>query len=100
MTRERVLEILQAVAGGASTPQDALHQLAWLPIEAVRDGNNAPEYARLDHHRELRVGYPEVVFCTGKTLDQVITICERLAVRDQGFLATRAEENVRAALRA
>jgi pyridinium-3,5-biscarboxylic acid mononucleotide synthase len=100
MTRERVLEILHAVAGGAATPQDALHELAWLPIETVRAGADTPEYARLDHHRELRVGYPEVVFCAGKKLDQVMAICERLVVRDQGFLATRADDDVRAALRA
>jgi NCAIR mutase (PurE)-related protein len=99
MTRERVLEILRAVAGGEATPQAALNQLAWLPIEPVRDGVGEFEFARLDHHRELRVGYPEVVFCAGKTLDQVIAICDQLATRDHGFLATRAESDVRAALR-
>ena len=49
-------------------------------------------YAKLDNHRELRVGYPEVIYCPGKTIDQVLRIMR--AMRDKGskILATRAEE--------
>jgi NCAIR mutase (PurE)-related protein len=50
-----------------------------------------PPFARLDHHRALRQGVPEVVFCPGKTPAEVVAICERLAARGNGFLATRAD---------
>lgn len=98
MTSERVLQILQEVAAGAATPQAALSRLAWLPLEGVRAADSEPEYARLDHHRALRTGYPEVVFGTGKTVAQMVGICERLAQRDQMFLATRVETDARSAL--
>jgi NCAIR mutase (PurE)-related protein len=98
VTSERVLQILQEVAAGAATPQAALTQLTWLPVEGVRAGSAEPEYARLDHHRALRLGYPEVVFGLGKTTAQLVAICERLAERDQMFLATRVDAEARRAL--
>lgn len=89
MTADRVLEVLRAVATGEATPSAALERLAWLPMEAVGDDGSA--YAHVDHHRSLRLGFPEVVFCQNKTVDQVVEICRRLAARDGGFLATRAD---------
>ena len=100
MTAEQVLELLQAVAGGRATPESALDRLAWLPVESLTQDGDPSEFARLDHHRELRVGHPEVVYCAGKTVAQVVSICERLAQRDQAFLATRADADVRSALAA
>jgi NCAIR mutase (PurE)-related protein len=47
-------------------------------------------YARLDHHRELRTGFPEVVFCQGKTVEQVAEIFVRLAAKSKTVLGTRA----------
>ena len=96
MTSDQVLRILQEVARGAASPQSALSQLAWLPMEALSDSNGA--YARLDHHRALRSGHPEVVFGAGKTTPQMIAICERLAARDGGFFATRVEADAQQAL--
>jgi NCAIR mutase (PurE)-related protein len=98
MTTDRVLEILQEVAAGAASPQAALKQLAWLPVEGVRAHDEHPEFARLDHHRALRVGHPEVVFGSGKTTSQIVSICERLAERDQAFLATRVDAEGQQAL--
>jgi len=92
MTADRVLELLQSVAAGQATPAEALERLAWLPVEPVSGTEPEPVFARLDHHRAIRVGFPEVVYCPGKTPDQVIGICERLCERDGGFLATRATE--------
>src|SRR5690606_18556166 len=54
--------------------------------------------ARLDHHRAVRAGVPEVVFCPGKSPAQVVEICRRFADRSGGFLATRADETIRDAL--
>lgn len=101
MTRERVMELLEAVAAGRITAGDALRQLAWLPVEELRAGGDGePPFARLDHHRTLRTGHPEVVYCPGKTVSQIVEICSRLAEQDTGFLATRADREVREALAA
>lgn len=89
MSPERLLQLLHAVAAGESTPAAALERLAWLPLEEVGDG--AAPYARLDHHRTLRLGFPEAVFCQGKTASQAVEICTRLSQRGNGFLATRAD---------
>jgi pyridinium-3,5-biscarboxylic acid mononucleotide synthase len=92
-----MLELLHAVAAGESTPADALQRLSRLATEEVGAEDGAP-YARLDHHRELRVGFPEVVFCQGKTPAQSVEICRALAGRTGGFLATRASDTVLDAL--
>ena len=98
MTPERILELLNAVAKGQATPATALEQLAWLPTEGV--GNGDMVVARLDHHRALRLGFPEVVFCEGKSGEQVCAICARLAATGSGFLATRTDAEKRTALAA
>ena len=99
MLPDQVLRILESVAAGSSTPDDALQQLAWAPTEDVSNGNEQI-VARVDHHRALRLGFPEVVFCEGKTTEQVVAICSRIAAATGGFLATRADEAKRDALRA
>ncbi len=98
MSPERILELLNAVAKGHATPAAALEQLAWLPTESV--GNGDMVVARVDHHRALRLGFPEVVLCEGKGTDQVCAICARLAATGNGFLATRTDAEKRAALAA
>jgi len=97
VTPDRVLELLQQVADGTARPEAALERLAWLPIEAVGAEGDAA-FARLDHHRALRVGHPEVVFGAGKTVNQTVAICERLAARDGTFLVTRASDEALEAL--
>jgi len=51
-------------------------------------------FARVDHHRQLRRGFPEVIFCPGKTTEQIIRIFESLAERGNNVLATRATPEV------
>lgn len=92
MTPEQLSHLLEAVAGGALDPAQALERLRHFPTEHL-------EFAQLDHHRALRQGQPEVVFCAGKTAAQVATICERLAEASGGFLGTRATEEQAAVLR-
>jgi pyridinium-3,5-biscarboxylic acid mononucleotide synthase len=94
---ERVRQLLEAVANGQSTPAAALELLSWLPTEEV-SGDNGTPFARLDHHRHLRLGFPEVVFAQGKTAAQTVEICHRLARQDGSFLVTRASAETRAAL--
>ncbi|HUF51688.1 MAG TPA: nickel pincer cofactor biosynthesis protein LarB [Longimicrobiales bacterium] len=89
MSETRLLELLHAVAAGSATPAAALERLSWLPIEEVT--HDALSFARLDHHRALRLGFAEVVFCQGKTADQTVDICARLHARESGFFATRAD---------
>jgi hypothetical protein len=84
--------ILADVAAGRLAPDAALDRLRRLPFEDLT-------FARIDHHRALRQGQPEVVFCEGKTPEQVVAICERLAAMSGGFLGTRCGEAHAAAVR-
>ena len=80
MTGEQIEALLAEVAAGRMTPRAALERLRHLPFEDI-------EFARIDHHRALRQGQPEVVFCQGKTPEQVVAICERLEAASGSFLA-------------
>ena len=84
--------LLAEVAAGRLAPAAALERLRHFPTETL-------PFARLDHHRTLRQGHPEVVFCEGKTLEQVLGICERLAAASGSFLGTRATAEQATALR-
>ena len=75
--------LLAHVADGQETIDSALVSLRALPFEELG-------FAVLDHHRALRAGFPEVVFCAGKTSDQVAQIVAHLAARSPQVLGTRA----------
>ena len=92
MIRERVRDLLGKVADGTLPVADALERLSHAPVEEL-------DFATIDHNRALRQGFPEVIYCPGKTVGQIVTIAERIAERRDGFLATRAEAEVRDALR-
>ena len=96
MRRDQLLDLLRQVSEGRLTPAAAVERLAWLPVELVAAAGET--VARVDHHRELRQGHPEVVFAEGKTAVQVVEICRRLAARGSGFLVTRADEARRTAV--
>ncbi|MCX5761160.1 MAG: nickel pincer cofactor biosynthesis protein LarB [Gemmatimonadetes bacterium] len=91
MMRDRVRALLADVAAGRRTVDEALTALDIAPLEDL-------QFAQIDHHRALRQGYPEVVFGEGKTVEQTVLICERLAAHGDGFLVTRASDDMRAAL--
>jgi NCAIR mutase (PurE)-related protein len=76
--------LLEQVQSGDASIEEALNWLRDLPFEDLG-------FARVDHHRALRRGVPETVFCQGKTPQQVATIVERLAARHLTVLATRAD---------
>jgi NCAIR mutase (PurE)-related protein len=89
--RERVRDLLGRVADGTLPVADALERLSRAPVEEL-------DFATIDHNRALRQGFPEVIYCPGKTTPQIVAIAERIAERGDGFLATRADDTVRAAL--
>jgi NCAIR mutase (PurE)-related protein len=88
---EQIDALLADVAAGRLAPASALERLRRLPFEDL-------DFARIDHHRALRQGQPEVVFCEGKTLEQVVAICERLEAATGAFLGTRADAAMAEAL--
>ncbi len=94
MNREQLRALLDDVAAGRTNAASALERMSWSPVEAVGTG----AYARLDHHRALRNGVPEVVFGEGKTTGQIVEICGRMAERGS-FLATRLSSEAQDALR-
>ena len=68
-----------------------MHVLRHLPYEDLG-------FAQIDHHRGLRQGFPEVVFCQGKTVEQVCQIVQRIRATGSDVLATRASPEVAAAI--
>ena len=87
MNRSDLTKLLQSVRAGKIDIETALVRLKHLPFEDVA-------YAHIDHHRHLRHGMPEVIYCEGKTLDQVVGIAKRLLTAGSDILATRASEPV------
>lgn len=83
MERSRIEALLNDVREGRTEVGDAMERLRDLPFEDLG-------FAKLDHHRPLRTGMPEVVFASGKTDAQVATIFERMAHAGGNVLATRA----------
>ncbi len=82
MSPEQVRELLLRVRRGAVSLEEAEEALVRLPFDDLG-------FARVDHHRELRQGMPEVVFGQGKTPEQIKAIGESVAARGQPLLITR-----------
>jgi hypothetical protein len=80
-------ELLENVQEGEMDIENALTQLRGFPYEDLG-------FARLDSHRSLRKGFPEVIFCPGKTPEQVVQIVERIRAREGRVLAARANSEV------
>jgi NCAIR mutase (PurE)-related protein len=83
MDTKKLRSILAEVQTGGKSIEDAVEELKRLPYEDLG-------FAKIDHHRALRNGYPEVIFCQGKTITQVITIMKSLVRNNPIVLATRA----------
>ncbi|WML36561.1 nickel pincer cofactor biosynthesis protein LarB [Clostridium sp. OS1-26] len=78
-------ELLENVKNGSLTIDKALEDLKDLPFKDLG-------YAKVDNHRELRVGYPEVIYCEGKNPEQIRGIVEIMLARGSDILGTRASE--------
>ena len=87
MEQKLLKELLDAVAAGAVTPDAALERLRNLPFEDLG-------FAKVDHHRALRKGYPETIFAQGKTPAQVAAIVTRMREHNSNVLATRCAPDV------
>lgn len=82
--KTRLQEILEKVHKGEMTPEDALSSLKDYPYQDLA-------FAKIDHHRELRRGFPEVVFGLGKTEKQIEEICHNIIKNGSNLLVTRVE---------
>src|SRR5512147_1303701 len=80
-------ELLEAVRDGRVSPEHAVDRLATLPYEDLG-------FAKVDHHRALRRGFPETVFGAGKTAEQIVAIVERILAKGQRVLVTRTTAEV------
>lgn len=87
MNEQELAELLEAFRIGKVSGAQTIEKIKNLPYEEM-------DFAKIDHHRSLRQGFPEVVFCQGKTIEQTVAIIEHLAVRGVNILATRASEDV------
>ncbi|MFA5044901.1 MAG: nickel pincer cofactor biosynthesis protein LarB [Paludibacter sp.] len=92
MTEEEILSLLKKVKEGNLDIDEAVGRLKQLPFEDLG-------YAKVDHHREIRTGYPEVIFCPGKTIEQIRGIIERLLAKGTNIMASRAEKSVYEAIK-
>ncbi|MHC4644936.1 MAG: nickel pincer cofactor biosynthesis protein LarB [Planctomycetota bacterium] len=87
MQAEQVRELLEQVKAGDASVEEAIEKLRHLPFEDLG-------FAHVDHHRQIRRGFPEVIYCPGKTTEQIIEIFSNLADKGGNVLATRAEGHV------
>ena len=83
MHPDSLKQLLDAVAGGATTPEDALAQISHLPFGDIGE-------AKIDHHRAVRCGFAEVVLCEGKSASQTRSIAREILEHGDVFLGTRA----------
>jgi NCAIR mutase (PurE)-related protein len=79
--------LLQQVKDGDLDINDAIEKLRHLPFEDLG-------FARVDHHRHIRCGFPEVIYCPGKTDAQIVEIFQLLAEKGNNVIASRADEHV------
>jgi pyridinium-3,5-biscarboxylic acid mononucleotide synthase len=92
MDAERLRRLLERVAAGSVEPGAALEELKQLPFADLG-------YARVDHHRALRLGLPEVVLGEGKQPDQIAGIAQQLIRAGQNVLVTRVQGDAARAVR-
>ena len=87
MTENDIKKLLEQVEAGRLSPDAALKRLRDLPFEDLG-------FAKIDHHRALRQGYPEVIYAPGKTHEQVVKIVRRMDKSGQNILITRGDKKL------
>lgn len=92
MDEDRIIEILKGYKSNNISERDVIEHLKNLPFEDL-------SFAKIDHHRALRWGFPEVIFCHGKTPEQVKLIAERIIESGSNLFATKATDEMYQELR-
>ncbi len=92
MDQEKIRKLLEDVKSGNVSISYALGVLKSMPFEDL-------DFAKIDTHRDIRQGFPEVVFCLGKTEKQIVEIVEHLSQKSSLVIATRANESIYKAIR-
>jgi NCAIR mutase (PurE)-related protein len=87
MTEQNIRKILAGVKDGRLSIDDGLEKLRHLPFEDVG-------FARIDHHRVIRQGFPEVIFGLGKSVAQIEAIVKRMLAQQHNILVTRTSPQV------
>lgn len=82
MNSDTIFQLLNAIREGSVTPEEGLKRLSDFPYEDLG-------FAKIDHHRALRTGIPEVIYGAGKTDEQIVEIFDRMARKGGNVLATR-----------
>jgi len=90
--REKIEKILKDFKSGKIEITEVLDKLKFLPFEDLG-------FAKIDTHRSLRKGFPETVFCQGKTISQILKILEVMSKHNHNILGTRADKEVYDAVR-
>jgi NCAIR mutase (PurE)-related protein len=85
LTAEEIAKMLSRVRRGSLSVREAVDRLRDLPYEDLG-------YAKIDHHRSLRQGFPEVIFGRGKSPEQVEGVVRRMVLRHHNILITRGDE--------
>ncbi len=87
MSPDFLKKVLEEVQQGGKSVDKAMEDLKSLPFQDLG-------HTKVDHHRELRTGYPEVIFCQGKTVDQVVSIVKTMLEKDNNILCSRATKEM------
>ena len=87
MNVKEIEQLLNNVKEGQTSVNDALEALRNFPYTDLG-------FARIDHHREMRTGYPEIVYCAGKTVEQVREIFRLMAAKENNVVGTRATQEM------
>jgi hypothetical protein len=87
VNKEDLKKLIEQARDGLIDVDTLADRLSHLPYEDL-------SFARVDHHRELRAGFPEVIFGEGKTVDQIIAIAERILDNSSNLLISRTTEEV------
>jgi NCAIR mutase (PurE)-related protein len=96
MNRLQLRDLLEEVRSGAVTPESAHEQLLQYLRQSPYENLG---FARVDHHRSVRQGFPEVVYGPGKTPEQIAAISERIVAAGQNLLVTRTTRDAYEAIR-
>jgi NCAIR mutase (PurE)-related protein len=92
MNVKEVEKLLKNVKSGETSIDEALKVLKNFPYTDLG-------FARIDHHREMRTGYPEIIYCAGKSIEQVREIFRVMSERENNVIGTRANSEMYEAVR-